>query len=700
MSSDNDHLLQFVAFSSAVEATFWHNLSTRKIDLYKLDDAPQTILGYYSTSHRITSSQHTSSNNNAESNVYIPARLCLGTGAFEEELNEDKDDDKKYLSFSRLPPYSYPSIGIIKNTNTIEEFKQLDKNSLFKETAEQIWKDIISGEAVKNPYLLTRFLVITYADLKKYKYHYWFGFPALLTEPPWVISNNGKVDSIDQVWEQQQYAGNVGFFLVKKLDNKEIVIGSLSDWNSFYKEYDENERMIGFADPSGLPTNPGWPLRNLLVLARYQWNINKIKVLCYREVPGKKDISQTRILTVEIPDTAKILDACPKSVGWEKNPQGKLGHRIADLAPLMDPERLADTSVDLNLKLMRWRIVPDLQLEKIRDTKCLLLGSGTLGCYGWGIRHITFVDNSRVSFSNPVRQPLFSFEDCLDGGKPKAKTAAENLKKIYPGVISEGHNINIPMPGHPIVSESQTKKDVEKLVQLFENHDVIFLLMDSRESRWLPTLLGATMRKLVINAALGFDSYVVMRHGVKDDSLTSEKSTSDVAASSSKMPMVKQLGCYYCNDIVSPKDSLKDRTLDQQCTVTRPGLSAIASAMAVELMVSVLHHEKGAAAPADTSSNQDDASNSRSTPLSIIPHQMRGFLTNFSNMIIVGQAYDCCTACSDKVINEYKANGFEFLRRAFDEPNYLEDLAGLTKLHEASEVPGDFVWDDSDEMEV
>ncbi|CAJ0759519.1 22619_t:CDS:2, partial [Entrophospora sp. SA101] len=361
MSSDNDHLLQFVAFSSAVEATFWHNLSTRKIDLYKLDDAPQTILGYYSTSHRITSSQHTSSNNNAESNVYIPARLCLGTGAFEEELNKDKDDDKKYLSFSRLPPYSYPSIGIIKNTNTIEEFKQLDKNSLFKETAEQ--------------------------------YHYWFGFPALLTEPPWVISNNGKVDSIDQVWEQQQYAGNVGFFLVKKLDNKEIVIGSLSDWNSFYKEYDENERMIGFADPSGLPTNPGWPLRNLLVLARYQWNINKIKVLCYREVPGKKDISQTRILTVEIPDTAKILDACPKSVGWEKNPQGKLGHRIADLAPLMDPERLADTSVDLNLKLMRWRIVPDLQLEKIRDTKY-----------------------------------------CLDGGKPKAKTAAENLKKIYPGV--------------------------------------------------------------------------------------------------------------------------------------------------------------------------------------------------------------------------------------------------------------------------
>lgn len=47
----------------------------------------------------------------------------------------------------------------------------------------------------------------------------------------------------------------------------------------------------------------------------------------------------------------------------------------------MDPAKLADQAVDLNLKLMRWRIMPELDLEKIAGTKSLLLGAGTLGCY-------------------------------------------------------------------------------------------------------------------------------------------------------------------------------------------------------------------------------------------------------------------------------------------------------------------------------
>ncbi|RUP47568.1 hypothetical protein BC936DRAFT_145578 [Jimgerdemannia flammicorona] len=709
-------LLQFTTFSSAVEAPFWHTLADRKLNILKLNDATQPIKAYYATGHTL------------DDGLALPARLCIGTNAF--DLPEDQA--------AGIPPFAFPITGSLKNTNTIEDFKRLDKTAFFKEEAKKIWHAIISGDAVMHPHLLSHFLVVTYADLKKYKFHYWFGFPALLMDPSWVVGDSGVIKGIEEAWSPEQIEslrinydahrekhlrdGNAAYFLVKKVASSNgISVGRLSEWDAFFDGVAEDDRILAFADPSSLPSNPGWPLRNLLVLAHRRWNVRRITVLCFREIQGKKDIRQSRVLVVEMPvlgvdEVVRTGVECPKVVGWEKGVKGNLAPRMADLAPLMDPAKLADTAVDLNLKLMRWRLVPSLQLEKIKETKCLLLGAGTLGCYvarvllGWGVRNITFVDNATVSFSNPVRQPLFFFEDSLDGGKPKAQTAASNLKRVYPGVHAQGFNLAIPMPGHPITSEEQTRADVDKLTELIREHDVIYLLMDSRESRWLPTFLGSKMRKLVINAALGFDTYLVMRHGVPDKPGVQ----ATVASTDSKTAPV-HLGCYFCNDVVAPTDSLTDRTLDQQCTVTRPGLSAVASALAVELMVSVLHHEHGPQAPADATVNPTapDASAQLASPLGQIPHQIRGFLGTFSNMLIVGQAYDRCTACSSQVCwgfrscieggsvqQAYVKDGFDFLRRAFDDPIYLEEVSGLTKLKQESDaLLGEVDWiaeEDSD----
>ena len=54
------------------------------------------------------------------------------------------------------------------------------------------------------------------------------------------------------------------------------------------------------------------------------------------------------------------------------------------------------------------------------------------------------------------------------------------------------------MPGHPVPKgqEAKVKQDVERLEKLFDEHDAVFLLMDSRESRWLPTVLGASKGKV------------------------------------------------------------------------------------------------------------------------------------------------------------------------------------------------------------
>ena len=68
------------------------------------------------------------------------------------------------------------------------------------------------------------------------------------------------------------------------------------------------------------------------------------------------------------------------------------------------------------------------------------------------------------------------------------------------------------MPGHPMPPASvvQAQKDVEQLETLFDTHDAVFMLMDSRESRWLPTVQGAAKGK--VRLARPFDVTIHHRH--------------------------------------------------------------------------------------------------------------------------------------------------------------------------------------------
>lgn len=416
---------------------------------------------------------------------------------------------------------------------------------------------------------------MSFANLKKYTFTYWFAFPALHSDPVWkhVESSvpkqltGAETTSLVEIVGTWRYATDNrehGFFLAKKVrhdgssatpNDDDLgytwVVGSLRDFETgFFNGVAEEDRYVAFVDPSTYPENPGWMLRNLLILIRRRYKLTKVQILCYRDIQAKRHEARSRVLLLETQEQPEPTDRdeMPKVTGWERNSSGKLSPKVTNLAQYMDPTHLADQSVDLNLKLMKWRIAPELNLEKIKNTKCLLLGAGTLGTFvsrglmAWGVRKITFIDNASVSFSNPVRQPLFDFKDCLEGGAKKAFRAAEALQEIYPGVDSTGHAISVPMIGHPVMDEAKVKEEFDLLQKLVDEHDAIFLLMDTRESRWLPTVMGKAAGKIVMNAALGFDTYVVMRHGV--------------ASESGK----EALGCYFCNDVVAPQD-VSDRPL-------------------------------------------------------------------------------------------------------------------------------------------
>lgn len=139
---------------------------------------------------------------------------------------------------------------------------------------------------------------------------------------------------------------------------------------------------LGFRDPSSLPTNPGWPLRNLLALMAYHYRdlLPGMSVLCWRDGTRDGQRSVGRSLLFTIKSAVFDADGPPRCVGWEKNERGKMGPRVVNLSAMMDPKRLAESAVDLNLKLMKWRLLPEINLGVCHSAKCLLFGAGTLGC--------------------------------------------------------------------------------------------------------------------------------------------------------------------------------------------------------------------------------------------------------------------------------------------------------------------------------
>lgn len=272
------------------------------------------------------------------------------------------------------------------------------------------------------------------------------------------------------------------------------------------KDFDLEETYFCFSDPSEY-ADPGWPLRNFIfVLLKLCPKLigKNVKILSVR-FDESRSLNESLIYNLNLTDInlEKLEKSAIKWVGWEKNDQGNLGPRLSAMASTMDPIKLSEHFSNLNLKLMKWRLLPELNLEVVKTQKCLLLGAGTLGCaiarnlMGWGVNHITFVDYGNVSYSNPVRQCLFTHEDAARNRK-KAATAAERLKQILPTMNSTGYMLQIPMPGHTVGASllEKTLENIETLKKLIETHDVIFLLTDSRESRWLPTLLGAVYDKV------------------------------------------------------------------------------------------------------------------------------------------------------------------------------------------------------------
>uniref|UniRef100_A0A453F1U9 Ubiquitin-like modifier-activating enzyme ATG7 n=1 Tax=Aegilops tauschii subsp. strangulata TaxID=200361 RepID=A0A453F1U9_AEGTS len=436
----------------------------------------------------------------------------------------------------------------------------------------------------------------------------------------------------------------------------------------------------------GCHQDPGWALRNYIVFLSLRLKIEKIQFLCYREKRSELDLEKSLIGEASFPPPHgwDYSDYVPEAIGWEgeKPGDGRKEKKLKEInLESMSPERRDEEQQLMHLKLMGWRHFP-VDLKNLSGIRCLLLGAGTLGCevsrllMTWGVRKLTVVDGGHVSMPDVLKQSLYVDDDC---GVPRATAIVPHLKERCPAVDVEAIQMEIPAPGNPV--SPSVLDDCERLQTLVASSDVVFLLTDTRESRWLPTLLCANENKIAITAALGYDSYLAMRHGAGPGT---NSEGSDMVAAMNKLSAEdvlgrQRLGCYFCNDVIAPVDSVSNRTLDQQCTVTRPGLASIASGHAADLFTRLLNHPDGIHAPGDI------AGKSSERPSGLLPHQMRGSLSQYSLLTLVGYSSSSCIACSNAVLREYRSRGLDFVMQVINEPTYLEDLTGLTELMKSAD---------------
>lgn len=599
----------FQPINCIIEPSFWHTLAQKKINDKMLDETPFNV------------------------RCFFQGGKNQGGSSF-AFLNQDSfSDADKQGAISHFLHYTARFSMRVYLLNTKKAFHDLDRNLIMKSLGEEITATIETKKWLENPSLLLSSVNTIYGDLKKWQFYYCLGFP---TPTP---GNNVEMSNVTDFDDEINEFPNWVFALDK--NGKSI---SISNANA--------ESTFVVIDPSTHPDCLGWPTHIASIAISKTFGINKFNLIRLNFKPIK--------CVIEVKENA--LNET-KFVGWKLN--NKKPYFI-DLSSTMDPMTLFTSASTLNLRLMKWRMSPRLNLDIFQNQRVLLIGCGTLGCnvsrilIGWGVRKFILIDYGKVSFSNPPRQSLYHFEDCLNGGKPKSEAAANELKRICPDVEVEFYNMEIPMPGHPtsINNYDQFKSNVEHLESLIDKSDTTFLLTDTRESRWLPTVICSAKGKLCISIALGFDQYSVVRSGSRN------------------------VGCYFCNDVIAPVDTMTNRTLDMQCTVTRPGIAPLASSIGVELWASVCQHKDG-----------KDADGEEDSILGQIPHQIIGFIHNWQTLPMKGERFKCCVACSDSIISGYLKDGIKFIERAVKEPNFLEDVSGITQMKK-SLVDEDCEWVD------
>jgi ubiquitin-like modifier-activating enzyme ATG7 len=286
--------VRFSPPSSSFTPSFWEKLYENKLNLYKLSNDRVQITAFYSVA---------TENRNGEFH-------------FTEDSFVYEDSGGSVIH------------GELQNVNSLEEFLSFDKMQLLNELSLQLVSSMMNKESVlKDPKLLQRFFLLTFADLKSYKFYYWFCQPAIVPESSssFTFLDSNSIDRVttfpslfgdgkllrsiyDYLFEKVLNNSETPFlFLLLKAKEDTYVVKSFSS----LEEHIEFELYVVILDQSKGSDSFGWNIRNVLAFLAISFpNLKSVKLIGIKNPLINNRRQSATSSTVSLHDLGVVLFIC------------------------------------------------------------------------------------------------------------------------------------------------------------------------------------------------------------------------------------------------------------------------------------------------------------------------------------------------------------------------------------------------------
>jgi ubiquitin-like modifier-activating enzyme ATG7 len=333
MDPEKPHL-QFVPVSSFVQPSFWNKLYELKINIDKLDESERDICGFFANT----------------SSTWTTHIVEVDSTSFNSTFNKQNDN--------------VPFHGQIFNKNTIEQFKDCDKTALINQEGRRFLDDLKSGKILEKPSMLNFFCILSFSDLKKYHFYYWFAFPV----PHNLEITLDGVCPISQQFSEEQIATLSENYLQLEAHQKAYFLWHQNQTHSLQSKLKDitdanhEEYYFAFADYISVGNHPKSQLKNYIIFLLHYCpflggkTVNFLLLFLDR----KLSCSPSLIYKLTLPQVnATIEDIIYGGgdnawAGWEKNEKNKFGPRFSNMKATMDPQVYFQSEITPDSLLLLW----------------------------------------------------------------------------------------------------------------------------------------------------------------------------------------------------------------------------------------------------------------------------------------------------------------------------------------------------------